>query len=110
MTRKIVPSAVQYVKDENGLFVKPPPPPGPPEIDKSKGVDDLLLEGLWEIQRLLECVRRDIDTGDPDRDTTQNLRDCMAMLHELKKREQELLDSLTDEELEKKLDANKSRD
>ncbi len=78
----------------------PPTTPGVP-LDKSKGIDDLLLEGLYQIQRLLWCVKKDIDTGSPERDTVQNLKDVMGMLHELKKKEAELIEDLTDEELER---------
>lgn len=97
-------------KDEFGAYTKasvssiesPPEAVGAgiPGVDKSKGVDDLLLEGLYQIQRILSLVKKEIDMGVAERDTVQNLKDVMALLFELKKREKELLDDMSPEELD----------
>lgn len=101
MSRKIIDSFKKEVVEAAVEATAPTFTSGIPGVDKSKGIDDLLLEGLYQIQRLLSCVKRDIDTGSPERDTVQTLRDCMSMLHELRKQEQALLGKLSDEELEK---------
>lgn len=72
-----------------------------PAIDPDSSIDDILKKGLYQIQCLMRVVSRDIQSGNPHRNTVMNLKDCMAMLMELKKHEQELLDNLSDEELEK---------
>lgn len=64
-------------------------------------IDSLLQEGLKSIYMLMRVIRDDIRTGNPERNTVMNLKDAMAMLHELREKEQDLLESLSDEELEK---------
>lgn len=78
-----------------------PESPKIPGVDKSKGIDDLLIEGLYQIQRILFIVKQQIDMGKAERDTVQNLKDVMALLFELKKREKELLDEMSPEDLGK---------
>lgn len=88
-------------KDENGIFVKEvqetSPQLPPTKIDIS--IDDELSKGLLAIQRLLKITSEEIVSG-RQRDTADNLKKCMDMLMSLKKKESEILDNLSDEELE----------
>ena len=104
MSNKVLISS--GVKDESGAYtrvVAPSPPVAPeptPELPKGNlTIDELLQIGLNQIERLMICVGKDISTGVPSRESVMNLKDCMSMLHELKKKEQELLDALSDDEL-----------
>lgn len=73
-----------------------PPPDAPPSIDL------LMAKGLTALERTLNSVLLATNDGrPPERDDILNLRDCMSMLHDLKAKEQELLESLSDEELER---------
>lgn len=73
-----------------------PPPDAPPSIDL------LMAKGLTALERTLNSVMVATEGGlTPDRNTILNLKDCMFMLHDLKKAEKEILEALTDEELER---------
>lgn len=63
-------------------------------------IDDLFKKGLLAIHRLMSLINQEILIGMPERDTVANLKDCMAMLEALKKREQDLIEKMSDEELE----------
>lgn len=92
------------LKDENGMFVKVEKAlekKPVPEPDAS--IDDMLKQGMTLIQRSLKTLGALITAGEVDRETIGCLKDCMTMLHELKKKEQELLNSMSDEELEKEI-------
>ncbi len=98
MTKKIP----GMLKDENGIYVKEPVSrPAPDQPDPDLSIDGLLKKGLLGIDRSLKYILEEITAGKVDRETTGVLKDCMTMLHELKKKEKEILDSLSDEELEK---------
>lgn len=90
-------------KDPNGIYT-PVPPTKPAEIDPIQhdiSIDDLMTRAIQDIYGILRAIRLDIGTGAPSRETVQNLKDCLTMLSDLKKREKELLDSMSDEELKK---------
>lgn len=76
------------------------PPQATEPFSTDVSIDDLLGKGLAALDRLMKVIMMDISTGAPERDTVMNLKDVMAMLHELKKKEKELLENLSDEELE----------
>lgn len=91
------------MKDDQGCYVKSPgelPPPAP-----DSNIDSMLLRGLAALDRLLRVVTMDISTGNPSRETVQNLKDVMGMLEALKKRESETLESMSEEDLLKAADA-----
>lgn len=102
MTKILIGAA----KDENGIYVpaKPaapittPPPPSTPELNDID-IDVLLQRGLRAIYGLMRAIEVDIGSGVPSRETVQNLKDANSMLWEFKKKEQEFLDSLSDEQL-----------
>lgn len=75
------------------------------QLSEPKGtdisIDSLLQDGLKSIHMLMRVIRDDIRSGAPERNTVMNLKDAMAMLHELKEKEQDLLDKLSDEDLAK---------
>lgn len=89
--RKIV---VPGAKDDSGTFL-------PEKVDLD--IDSLLNEGLSSVWGILRVVRIAVKSGAPSRNDVMNLKDCMAMLHELKKQEIDLLDELTEDELEELL-------
>ena len=68
---------------------------------RDTSIDGLLSYGLEGIHQLLKDIRRSIADKDYDRETVMNLKDAMGMLHMLKEKEQDLLNKLSDEELEK---------
>lgn len=97
-------------KDENGIFVKeaakptaPPEPVVKETIPTDISIDDLLKRGLRAIYGLMRAIEADIASGAPDRDTVMNLKDANAMLWDFKKKEQEFLDSVSEEQLERML-------
>lgn len=95
--RKLVVPSLPPPKDDNGAYEKVSP-----VIHQDLSVDDLLKQGLLGIQRTLKGIMHEIATAaplSPERDTVMSLKDVMAMLHELKKKEKDLLDDLTDEQL-----------
>lgn len=85
-------------KDEHGLYIQNRPQEEVEPTDIS--IDDLLKAGLQAIRKAMKCVKEDINTGAPSRETIMNLKDLMSMLKDLKKEEREFLDNLTDEQLE----------
>lgn len=102
--RKVLDGKNISIKDENGQYVpsRPAPlqPATPKQIENDISIDDLLNLGLDAIRGTMRAIRADVGTGMPTRETVQNLRDIMGMLNDLKKKEQELLDNLSDEQLE----------
>ena len=70
-----------------------------PSIPTDISIDDLMSRGLQAIYGTMRAIMADVATGAPSRETVMNLKDIMAMLHDLKKKEQELLDNLSDEQL-----------
>jgi len=70
-------------------------------------IDDLLNRGIQDIYGIMRAIRVDIGTGMPSRNTVMNLKDCLTMLAELKSKEQDLLDNMTDDELAEYLQRRK---
>lgn len=100
MTRKYI--TPDGIKDENGHYMRPLPPKPEQEATGPAGdisIDDLLEKGLYMLHLLMKSIQTQISTHTYDRDTIMNLKDTMSMLHELKKREKELLDKLSEAEL-----------
>jgi hypothetical protein len=102
MTRRLVTGT----KDSNGAYiteqVSPPgPAPLPSDVITDISIDSLLNRGLRAIYGLMRAIETDIGTGAPSRETVQNLKDALGMLKDLKKDEKDLLDELSDEQLEK---------
>ena len=96
MTRRYV---THSPKDENGSYLKLSPEKDTPASDIS--IDSLLQKGLLAIDRTMKAILMDTATGTPSRESIMNLKDVMAMLHELKKKEEELLGNLSEDELKK---------
>ncbi len=72
-------------------------------VDTPQDLDiaSMRKRGLAAIDRLMRCITSDISTGNPARETVQNLKDAMTMLNDLKDIEDEALEGKTEEELEK---------
>ncbi len=88
--KRIIPG----VKDDSGAFV-----PETTDLD----IDALLNEGRALIAGILRVVKTNVKCGTPSRNDVMNLKDCMAMLEQLKAQEGDLLDDLTVEELQELL-------
>lgn len=96
---KIIPG---IIKDDNGMYLKQEfPKPPVKDVDPDLSIDGLLKKGLLGIDRSLKYILEEITAGKVDRETTGVLKDCMTMLHELKKKEQEILENLDDDQVEK---------
>ncbi len=79
------------VKDDSGAFTRE-------KVDLD--IDGLLNEGLETIYGVLRVVKANVKSGAPSRNDVMNLQAVMGMLHELKKQEADLLDDLSELELE----------
>lgn len=114
MTKKyITPNGIGE-KDENGIYVKVTPKPPAPvpqglESDRGTSIDTLLGKGLYSLDLLMKNILEQISSHTYDRETIMNLKDAMSMLHELKKREQDLVDNLSDDDLEALANAPESK-
>lgn len=95
MTRKIISPVVTVpvpgVKDASGTYLIQ---------GKDLSIDALMQEGLATLHDVMKACRREASNGSPSRESVQNLKDAMAMLHQLKEKESEILDELSDAELE----------
>lgn len=78
-----------------------PPAPKPDTAPPDPNIDSMMKRGLESIDRLMRVIYKDISTGAPSRETVMNLKDCMIMLKDLKEREADLLEEMSDEELKK---------
>jgi len=101
MTRKIVNPPPPSIKDENGQYQKAEPVVIATSPAADISIDVLMQRGLSTIERILQACSIDASGGRPSRASVMNLKDCMVMLESLKKRESELLDSMSEEDLEK---------
>lgn len=93
---KIDPAKDKLVED----MLKPEPSSEPIDIS----IDQLMNKTLRAIDLTLAGTIAEIKTHGgattPSRECVANLKDCLSMLSDLKKKEQDLLDSMTDEALE----------
>lgn len=101
MSRKLIDEAKAKIVDEaveklEAQVAKTSLPADSDDIS----IDSLMMKGLNAINKLMVIIHTDISTMMPSRETIMNLKDCMTMLHELKKKEQDLLDNMSDEDLE----------
>jgi hypothetical protein len=102
MSRRFVTTKTVQVLDEKGGLVDAPIL-SEPTSDIS--IDKLLNNGLLALQKSMRFILHSIEAQGPTRETIQNLKDCMLMLHELKEKEAELLKDLSEEELKTLLEA-----
>lgn len=68
---------------------------------KDLSIDALMQEGLAALHDVMKACRREAANGNPSRESVMNLRDAMAMLKVLKESEKDLIEELTDSDLEK---------
>jgi hypothetical protein len=100
MSKRVIPG----YKDVDGVYVKEPvveETKAPEPIPEDLSIDDLMGRGLKAIYGIMRAITADVATGDPSRFTVMNLKDVMAILQTLKKDEKDLLNKLSDNELEK---------
>lgn len=103
MTRRIVESP----KDAKGSYL---PPEGAPRsetpsdpLPKDINLDDLISKHLLILYRETRSLMVESASGKLSKDSAISMRDNMRLLFELKKKERELLDNLTDEDIVKLL-------
>lgn len=89
----VITVPVPGVKDDSGAYVVQ---------GKDLSIDTLMQEGLAAIHGVMQACRREAANGSPSREAVQNLKDVMSMLHQLKEKEAEILEELTDEQLKNK--------
>lgn len=75
--------------------------PKPDLYQNTTDIDSLMNVGLRNISGMMNTISESVRLGVFDRETVQNLKDLLHMLGDLKKREQDLLATLKDEDLEK---------
>jgi len=95
--RKIINSP----KDSNGAYLpqEPAPKPAPEELIETN-LDKLLEKQLKALSKVTSMLFLASSSG-LTKDEIQSLNTCIKLTMELKAKEKELLDGLTDEELEK---------
>lgn len=76
------------------------PLPLEPEMKETTDLDTIMHLGVRNLSKMMNSITKSVNGSVWDRETVQNLKDIMAMLSDLKKREQDLLDSMSDEQLE----------
>lgn len=93
------------VKDENGIYLPLPKPPtvvptsSTPDPDVS--LDDIGKRIIVAMDRATKVLLSKISADDVSRETIGALKDCQIMYKDLRKDEKDLLESLSDEDLEK---------
>jgi hypothetical protein len=93
-------------KDENGAFVPIAKEPGVPKPPASLPLDDVSLDEIagriiTSLNRASRHLLENITAGSVDRETIGALKDIAAVLKDLRKEEKDILEQLTDEELDK---------
>lgn len=82
-----------YGKDENGIYN--PKPVSDPDLS----LDDIGKRVILAVDTATKILLTSIIAGNVDRETIGALKDCQAMLKDLKKDEKDFLASLGDEQL-----------
>jgi hypothetical protein len=80
--------------------------PGPKveETAPAISVDDAIKSCLVSVKRIVDKIGETTSRGGiPDRNTVMTLKDCLSMLFEAKKKEDEIMADLSETELEKML-------
>jgi len=99
MTQYIAKGQIKTVpgspKDSSGAFTIDTP------TDAQLSIDGLLRKALVSIHRMIGILDQEIKDRKHDRNTIQNLKDCVSMLNDLKDKENDILESLTNEALTK---------
>lgn len=104
--KKIV-TKIDNEKDESGAYIKSPaPPPEPPVRVADLSLDAILSKQLLALERVTKQLLISASSGAMSNAEIQSLATCIKTTLDLKEREKELLDTLSDEELEKVTDAN----
>lgn len=85
-------------KDADGKFHTAPPP--------NLSIDEQLGMGLEAISYIIVDIHHKAKHDQWEREDIQNLKDVMTMLSDLKKKEADLLEQLSDEEVQKLVKAS----
>jgi hypothetical protein len=78
-----------------------PTPPAETPKDSDLNIDELMRTGLRAVYGILRSCLAESLKPDPSRQAVQNLESAMKILQVLKEQEAELLDKMSDEDLEK---------
>lgn len=103
--------SIPGLKDEHGVYVNAPVKE-PEQVkvqapDPDLSLDDILKRQLLALNRVTVQLTTRSASGDMTKDEIQSLATCIKVTLELKAKENELLDTLSDEELEKAANANR---
>lgn len=82
---------------KTGKYVFPKEAPQP-----DVSIDTVLKDGLINLKRIMDAISGVTVGGRiPDRTVVQSLKDCVQMLTDLKKAEQDLMEDMSEEDLKK---------
>lgn len=99
---RYIPKVPKSTKDENGIYTREAEVEAVAPLPLSElSIDELLKQGLVSIHRMMRIIDESIRTQSHDRNTIMNLKDCMTMLQGLKEHEKEILEDMSEEDLEK---------
>ncbi len=90
--RRTIIKTIPGEKDPSGAFVV--------QV-KDLSIDALMKSGLEAIYGVMKACKQAAQSGTHSREDVQNLKDVMMMLKDLKQHEDDLLNEMTPEELEK---------
>lgn len=102
MKKIIIP--LPGIKDTNGAFIKPPAGPKKSRDPKPSDIslDDLLQKHLLLLYRETRVLlEQSMESSGLNKDDSLKMRENARLIMELKKRQKELLDDMSDEDLEK---------
>jgi hypothetical protein len=89
-------------KNSDGQYEKvKTPEPEPLSLRTDVSIDSLLNKGLLAIERTMKNLATKSCGPGLEREDVMNLKDLMVMLSDLKEKEQDVLESMSDEELKK---------
>lgn len=104
--------SIPGLKDSTGAYCPPEgakkdtPRVSAPAVDPDLSLDDILKRQLTALNRITIQLTTRSASGDMTKDEIQSLATCIKVTLELKAKESELLDDLTDEELYKAVNDN----
>lgn len=89
-------------KDESGAYTRRIIKPKVEDESININIDNTLKDCLVVVRRIVDKLLEETAiTGLPSRECVQSTKDCLTMLIEIKKKEKELLDDISEDELRK---------
>ena len=115
MSRKLLDGGMVSVKDENGSYLPSHSMPAKPEIKDPLKSDisltDLMDSHLLLLYRETRALLLESATGGKlNKDSALSMRENLKLIMELRKKEKELLESMSDEEIKALIEAKLKHD